>query len=100
MEGLAANLSANGVRCVRRGGRHLARKPTASRAVPPNAAVDASRIAIVVTTRVRYLVTWNFRHIANASMRSRIERACRSEGYEPPVICTPDELMEIHHGNP
>ena len=43
-------------------------------------------------------MTWNFRHIANAAMRSRIERVCRSAGYEPPVICTPHELMEVSHG--
>ena len=23
-----------------------------------------------------------------------IERACRKAGYEPPVICTPNDLME------
>ena len=77
----------------------LARELIASGAVPPNAAVDAAHIAIAVTNRVHYLVTWNFRHIANAAMRSRIERACRNEGYEPPVICTPSELMEISHGD-
>ncbi len=75
----------------------LARELIASRAIPPNAVVDAAHIAIAVTNRVHYLVTWNFRHIANAAMRSRIERVCRSEGYEPPVICTPNELMEASH---
>jgi len=25
---------------------------------------------------------------------SRIERICRMAGYEPTIICTPDELME------
>ena len=62
----------------------LARELIASRAVPPSGAVDAAHIAIAVTNRVHYLVTWNFRHIANATMRSRIERVCRSDGYEPP----------------
>ena len=38
-----------------------------------------------MTNGVEYLVTWNFRHIANAAMRVRIERACREAGYEPPV---------------
>ena len=41
-----------------------------------------------------YLLTWNLRHIASAAARSRIERAGRKAGYEPPVICTPNELME------
>ena len=77
----------------------LARELIASRAVPPSAVLDAAHIAIAVTNRIHYLVTWNFRHIANATMRSQIERVCRSDGYEPPVICTPNELMEVSHGD-
>ena len=46
---------------------------------------------------IDYLVTWNFRHIANATMRSRIEDVCRRSGYGPPVICTPSELIETRH---
>ena len=66
-------------------------------AVPRQAAEDAAHIAIAVTNGVEFLVTWNFRHIANASMRAQIERTCRQAGYEPPVICTPSELMETDH---
>ena len=63
-------------------------------ALPRQAANDAAHIAIAVTNGATYLVTWNFRHIANAALRTRIERVCRQEGYEPPAICTPNELME------
>jgi len=45
-------------------------------------------------TQMDFLVTWNCTHIANAAMRVMIEAVCRSLGYEPPVICTPEELME------
>ena len=77
----------------------LARRLLELGAVPREAAADAVHIAIAVTNGVEYLVTWNFRHIANAAMRVRIERACREAGYEPPVICTPNELMETGHGD-
>ena len=63
-------------------------------AFPREAAADAAHVGIAATHRVDYLLTWNLRHIANAAVRSRIERACRKAGYEPPVICTPNELME------
>ena len=66
-------------------------------AVPRQATEDAAHIAIVVTNGVDFLVTWNFRRIANASMRAQIERTCRQAGYEPPVICTPNELMETEN---
>ena len=66
-------------------------------AVPRKAADDAAHIAIAATNGVDYLVTWNFRHIANATMRSRIEDVCRQSGHKPPVICTPNELMESDH---
>ena len=68
-------------------------------AVPRKAAEDAAHIAIAVTSGVNFLVTWNFRHIANAAMRFRIERVCREAGYQPTVICTPNELMEPGHAD-
>ena len=67
-------------------------------AVPRQAADDAAHIAIAVTNGVDFLVTWNFRHLANAALRVRIEQVCRRAGYEPPVICTPNELMEANNG--
>jgi hypothetical protein len=62
--------------------------------LPRKAAEDAIHIAIAVVNGLDYLMTWNCKHLANARMRDRIEQACRSMGYEPVVICTPEELME------
>lgn len=63
-------------------------------AVPEAAGEDALHIAMAVTNGIEYLVTWNCRHIANATMRSRIDSICREAGYEPTIICTPEELLE------
>src|SRR5712691_9309401 len=65
--------------------------------LPEKAAVDALHIAIAVTNKVDYLLTWNCKHLANAALRSRIERVCRAHGYDPVVICTPEELLEDCH---
>ena len=62
--------------------------------LPPNAALDALHIAVAVTGGIEYLLTWNFAHLANATIRRQIERKCRSSGYEPIIICTPEELLE------
>jgi hypothetical protein len=65
------------------------------KAVPPKAAEDALHIAIAAVHGMDFLVTWNFKHIANAVLRANIESICRLQGFEPPIICSPQELMEI-----
>ena len=62
--------------------------------IPQRAAADAMHIAIAAAHGVEYLLTWNCTHIANAQMRPSIERLCRGEGFEPPILCTPEELLE------
>lgn len=77
----------------------LAQQLIESDVIPAKSAEDAVHIAIAVTNGAEYLVTWNCRHIANATMRSQIESVCRNAGYEPAIICTPDELMESEDEN-
>lgn len=75
--------------------RELTRKLLELRAVPQHAANDAAHIAIAAANRAAYLVTWNFRHIANAAMQASIDDLCRSAGHRPPLLCTPNELMKL-----
>jgi len=72
----------------------LAQQLLVQGSLPAKAAVDALHIAIAVVNGIDYLLTWNCTHIANAAMRIQIERVCRQSGYEPTVLCTPEELME------
>ena len=72
----------------------LTQRLLAAGAVPPSAARDAAHVAIAAAHGVDFLATWNFRHIANAAARRRIEAVCRDSGFEPPVLCTPEELAE------
>lgn len=63
----------------------LAERLLAGAAVPEKAKTDALHIAVATVHGIDYLLTWNCKHIANAIMRP---------GYDPPIICTPLELME------
>ncbi|WP_425617769.1 type II toxin-antitoxin system VapC family toxin [Anatilimnocola sp. NA78] len=73
----------------------LAEKLTLQGAVPISEPRDAIHIAIAAVHGIQYLVTWNFKHIANAALRNRIESVCRDAGFEPPIICTPEELVGL-----
>ena len=60
--------------------------------LPSQARVDALHVAMAAVHGMDYLLTWNCRHIANATLRGKIEELCREAGFEPPTICTPLEL--------
>jgi len=72
----------------------LAKKLIDRGAFSPKAGEDALHVAAAAVNGADFLLTWNLKHIANAAVRGRIEAVCRQEGYEPPAICTPEELLE------
>jgi predicted nucleic acid-binding protein len=61
--------------------------------LPSKAGADAFHLALSAFHGIDYLLTWNCKHIANASLRKKIEEICWGEGYQPPVMCTPDSLQ-------
>ena len=61
--------------------------------IPRKAAGDALHIAIATVYACEYLLTWNCRHIANAEIQRAARLVVRDQGFELPIICTPEELM-------
>jgi predicted nucleic acid-binding protein len=74
---------------VRLAGQLVAEGP-----IPRESDADALHIAVAALAGVDYLLTWNCKHLANAALRYRIESLVEENGYECPIICTPEELME------
>jgi hypothetical protein len=74
----------------------LAQRLLAGAALPEMAKEDALHIAVAAVHGTDYLLTWNCKHIANASKRPLIESICETAGYRPPIICTPEELLGDH----
>jgi hypothetical protein len=72
------------------------------------------RTVYIETTIVSYLSAWPSRDLIMAANQETtrewwsnrkdkfevfIEAICRTAGFEPPVICTPQELLEEGEGN-
>src|ERR1700681_44353 len=57
----------------------LAEELVRAGALATKAGNDALHIAVATIHRVPYLLTWNCRHKANATMRSQIESVCASK---------------------
>jgi hypothetical protein len=62
-------------------------------AIPDNAQDDALHIAIASYHAVDFLLTWNFKHLANAHFIPKVRTIVENSGYRFPQICTPEELI-------
>ena len=71
----------------------LARTLVEDGPLPAKASEDALHIAVATAHGMDFILTWNCKHIANAEMRNLIAEVCHSQGYEPPITCTPEELL-------
>lgn len=61
-------------------------------AVPENSPEDALHIGLAAAQGADYLLTWNFKHINNASTRKIIAKVIESQGFISPILCSPEEL--------
>lgn len=73
--------------------RWLAHRLIREAAIPAKAEIDALHIAVAAMNGMTYLVSWNCTHIVNAITLPLVYDICRISGYEPPFVCTPQELM-------
>jgi predicted nucleic acid-binding protein len=62
--------------------------------VPEKAASDAVHIAVASVHHMNYIVTWNFKHIANPYTRDRLRTVVAEAGFRLPVMCSPEELIQ------
>lgn len=67
---------------------NLARLLVASGLVPDIASPDAVHIALASVHQIDYLVTWNFKHIANPYIRERMRVKIDDSGHRMPVMCS------------
>ena len=63
--------------------------------LPDKAQADAYHLALAAWHGLNYLVSWNCTHIVSGRVRMIIEEVNAEFGIRTPIICTPEELMEI-----
>ena len=63
--------------------------------LPSKAAGDAPHLAIATVGKVKYVLTRNCNHLANAQLLDRPEPIAAAAGFKLPRVCTPEELMGV-----
>jgi predicted nucleic acid-binding protein len=63
--------------------------------IPDKARGDAFHLAMATYHGMDFLVSWNFTHILSARVRAVVQNINTIRGISTPIICTPEELMEV-----
>lgn len=61
--------------------------------MPQNALGDAAHLAVASYHSMDYLLTWNCKHLANASIYDHIQKINLKLGLITPMIITPEQLF-------
>lgn len=69
--------------------QHLLRKLR----IPQRSESDAYHLAIAALNRIDYIVSWNFKHMANDEIRKAYAATCESVGLTAPEIITPEAML-------
>lgn len=77
----------------------LAKRLIDAHTMPEKAAADSVHVAAAALGGVKYLLTLNCRHIANAHELPRIYNLLDQEGYGQLLICTPAEFLGARNGD-
>jgi hypothetical protein len=50
-------------------------------------------LAVAACSGIDFLLTWNFRHLANARILRRLHQEAEKAGWRLPQVCSPQQLM-------
>lgn len=63
--------------------------------VPEKARADSYHLALAAWHGMDFLVSWNCTHIVSGRVKRLIEEVNMDKGIRMPIICTPEEIMEV-----
>jgi hypothetical protein len=72
----------------------LAREIIRQATLPSSVGVDVAHVATATVYGMDYLLTWNCAHIANPHWLKKISDIVAMQGYQMPVVCSPQALLE------
>ncbi len=63
--------------------------------IPEKSRLDSFHLAIACWYKMDYLLSWNCKHIVSGTVRKLLNEINEELKIHIPIICTPEELMEV-----
>jgi PIN domain len=73
----------------------LAQQYFAALDIPEKAKIDAFHLAVAAWHKMDYVLSWNCKHIASGRVQKMLQDTNARLGIYTPIVCTPEELMEV-----
>jgi hypothetical protein len=70
------------------------------RIVPLSKSADAGHLAIAASAAIDYLLTWNYAHMANPVVQSKLDRLCQKSELRAPLLVSPESIPQVRYGQP
>lgn len=64
-------------------------------AFPETKQENALHIAFATLYQADFIASWNFSHLVGPVTKFRLQTAIQNMGYPPPILSTPEELLEM-----
>ena len=75
--------------------RDLAESYFSAIEIPEKARADSYHLALATQHGMDFMVSWNCTHIVSGRVKKIIEEINSTYGIRTPIVCTPEELMEV-----
>jgi predicted nucleic acid-binding protein len=75
--------------------RNLAESYFSAIEIPEKARADSYHLALTTWHGMDFMISWNCTHIVSGRVKKIIEEINSVYGIRTPLICTPEELMEV-----
>ena len=75
--------------------RNLAESYFSAIDIPEKARADSYHLGLAAWHGMDFLVSWNCIHIVSGRVKKIIEEINSTYGIRTPIVCTPEELMEV-----
>lgn len=75
--------------------RDLAESYFSAIEIPEKARADSYHLALATWHGMDFMVSWNCTHIVSGRVKKIIEEINSTYGIRTPIVCTPEELMEV-----
>ena len=75
--------------------QNLAQQYFVALKIPDKAKLNASHLAVAVWHEMDYVLSWNCKHIVSGRVKKVLEEINNKLNLKTPILCTPEELMEV-----